>query len=61
MIFSGRGWSRYWTGVIRCTGIPIRLMVGLHYLKHTFNESDETVVDRWVENPYWVRRETGKV
>ena len=34
-------------------GIPIRLMVGLHYLKHTFNESDETVVERWVENPYW--------
>ena len=34
-------------------GIPIRLMVGLHYLKHTFNESDESVVARWVENPYW--------
>jgi len=34
-------------------GIPIRLMVGLHYLKHAFNESDETVVSRWVENPYW--------
>ena len=34
-------------------GIPIRLMVGLHYLKHAFNESDETVVERWVENPYW--------
>lgn len=30
-----------------------RLMVGLHYLKHTFNESDESVLDRWVENPYW--------
>jgi IS5 family transposase len=28
-------------------------MVGLHYLKHAFNESDETVVARWVENPYW--------
>lgn len=28
-------------------------MVGLHYLKHTFNESDESVVARWVENPYW--------
>ena len=28
-------------------------MVGLHYLKYTFNESDESVVDRWVENPYW--------
>jgi transposase, IS5 family len=34
-------------------GIPVRLMVGLHYLKHLFNESDETVVARWVENPYW--------
>ncbi|MES2355702.1 MAG: IS5 family transposase [Pseudomonadota bacterium] len=33
--------------------IPIRLMVGLHYLKHLFNESDESVVARWVENPYW--------
>jgi IS5 family transposase len=31
----------------------IRLMVGLHTLKYTFNESDESVVDRWVENPYW--------
>jgi transposase, IS5 family len=32
---------------------PIRLLVGLHYLKHAFNESDETVVARWLENPYW--------
>jgi len=31
----------------------IRLMVGLHYLKYAFSESDESVVDRWVENPYW--------
>jgi len=38
------------------TGAPgkaIRLMVGLHYLKHAFDESDESVVARWVENPYW--------
>ncbi|PTQ76178.1 transposase-like protein DUF772 [Nitrosospira multiformis] len=34
-------------------GIAIRLMVGLHYLKHAFNESDESVVALWVENPYW--------
>lgn len=34
-------------------GIPTRVMVGLHYLKHAFNESDETVVMRFVENPYW--------
>jgi IS5 family transposase len=32
---------------------PTRLMVGLHYLKFTFNMSDEEVVARWVENPYW--------
>ena len=34
-------------------GNAIRLMVGLHYLKYTFDESDESVIDRWVENPYW--------
>jgi transposase, IS5 family len=30
-----------------------RLLVGLHYLKYTFNLSDEDVVEAWVENPYW--------
>lgn len=34
-------------------GLPTRLMVGLHYLKHAFNESDESVVARYLENPYW--------
>ena len=34
-------------------GLPIRLMVGLHYLKHAFDRSDEEVVQGWVENPYW--------
>jgi len=34
-------------------GAPIRVYVGLHYLKHTFDESDESVVDRFIENPYW--------
>ena len=32
---------------------PIRLMVGLHYLKAMFGESDESVVAKWVQNPYW--------
>lgn len=32
---------------------PIRLMAGLHYLKYTFNESDESVVEGFLENPYW--------
>ncbi len=32
---------------------PIRLMVGIHYLKYAFDESDESVVERFLENPYW--------
>jgi len=28
-------------------------MVGLHYMKHTYNLSDEEVVAHWAENPYW--------
>ncbi|PPB84150.1 transposase-like protein DUF772 [Mycetohabitans endofungorum] len=27
--------------------LPIRLMVGLLYLKHAYNESDESVCERW--------------
>ena len=34
-------------------GLPIRLMVGLHYLKHSFDESDESVVEKFLQNPYW--------
>ena len=33
--------------------VPTRLMAGLQLLKHTFNLSDEQVVVRWTENPYW--------
>mmetsp|Transcript_482 Transcript_482/g.319 ORF Transcript_482/g.319 Transcript_482/m.319 type:complete len:451 (+) Transcript_482:653-2005(+) len=34
-------------------GISTRLMVSLHYLKYTYNLSDEDVVSGWIENPYW--------
>ena len=34
-------------------GCSTRLLVGLHYLKYAFDESDESVVERWLENPYW--------
>jgi transposase, IS5 family len=34
-------------------GLPTRLLVGLHYLKYLFDESDESVVSKFVENPYW--------
>ena len=34
-------------------GTPIRLMVGLTYLGHAYQLSDEEVVRHWVENPYY--------
>lgn len=34
-------------------GIPVRVIVGLHYLKYLENESDESVVQKFCENPYW--------
>ena len=53
-------WNRFDLALADCyspeTGAPgkdIRLLVGLHYLKHAFDESDESLLDRWVENPYW--------
>lgn len=33
--------------------MPTRLMASLLYLKHTFALSDDDVVQRWIENPYW--------
>ena len=32
---------------------PTRVMVGLSYLKHVYDLSDEAVCERWRENPYW--------
>jgi len=32
---------------------PIRLMVGLHYLRYMFNLSDESIVWAYIENPYY--------
>lgn len=34
-------------------GLSIRLLVGLHYLKHTYDVSDEGVLEQFLENPYW--------
>lgn len=33
--------------------VPLRRMIGLVLLKHLYNLSDEGVVARWKENPYW--------
>lgn len=32
--------------------MPIRLMVGVHILKHLYNLGDETLVSAWIMNPY---------
>jgi IS5 family transposase len=34
-------------------GLPTRLMVGLHLLKHMYDLSDEAVCAQWVCNPYF--------
>ena len=34
-------------------GADTRLILGLFYLKSAFNLSDESLIARWVENPYW--------
>lgn len=53
-------WQRFDAALADCycpnNGAPakaIRLLVGLHYLKHMFDESDESLLERWIENPYW--------
>ena len=33
--------------------IDTRVMVSLHYLKYTYDLSDEQVVESWLQNPYW--------
>jgi IS5 family transposase len=45
--------GRTFDGKTGAPGINTRLMVALHYLKYQYNLSDEAVVGRWVENPYW--------
>jgi transposase, IS5 family len=60
-VLAGRiDWSQFEASIDACYGDELgrpgantRLMVGLLYLKHAFDESDESVVARWVENPYW--------
>ena len=45
-------------GIYYCEGngrpsIPIRTIAGIVLLRRMFDESDESILDRWVENPYW--------
>ena len=49
--------EREWAGFFPShTGRPAtltRLVAGLLYLQHAYALSDEAVVARWAENPYW--------
>jgi IS5 family transposase len=47
-------------GKVGRPSIPIRTIVGLLLLKQIYNLGDETVVQRWLENPYW-QHFTGEV
>lgn len=44
----------------RAAGHLARLVAGLLYLQHDYRLSDEAVVARWVENPYY-QHFTGEV
>jgi IS5 family transposase len=48
----GKEFSVYYSEIGR-PSVPIRRMIGLLLLKHIYNLSDEAIVDRWIENPYW--------
>jgi IS5 family transposase len=48
--------EHHFSGLYATTGRPakpIRLMVSLMILKQLYNLSDESIVERWVENPYF--------
>lgn len=34
-------------------GMSIRMMVGLLLLKRIYNKGDETVMEQWLQNPYY--------
>jgi len=46
-------WGKLFVSDRGAPAIATRLIAGLHYLKHMHKLSDEEVVNRWVENPYW--------
>jgi IS5 family transposase len=46
-----QSFSPYYS-VVGQPAMPIRLMVGVHILKHLYNLGDETLVLAWIMNPY---------
>lgn len=48
-----RQWSAQFISTTGRPALPTRLMAALLYLKHVYALSDEDVVERWIESPYW--------
>ena len=48
-----REWAGFFPSSTGRPATPPRLVAGLLYLQHAFRLSDEAVVARWVENPYY--------
>jgi transposase, IS5 family len=48
-----REWSGFFPSAKGRPATPPRLVAGLLYLQHAYRLSDEAVVARWVENPYY--------
>lgn len=44
-------WGHFST--VGASALPTRLMVGLLYLQHLHNLSDEMVLEQWLESPYY--------
>jgi len=51
--FFEREWAGFFPSAVGRPATSPRLVAGLLYLQHAFRLSDEAVVARWAENPYW--------
>ena len=51
--FFEREWAEFFPSTTGRPATSPRLVAGLMYLQHAFKLSDEAVVARWVENPYY--------
>src|SRR4028119_1638501 len=51
--FFDREWAGFFPSTTGRPATSPRLVAGLLYLQHAFRLSDEAVVARWVENPYY--------
>jgi len=58
--FFGTEWAGLFPSLTGRPATSPRLVAGLLYLQHAYRLSDEAVVARWVENPYY-QHFTGEV